>query len=55
MTKSRGMWKWGRTEVGLISMDMILAKLPYSIPEGKCVLVPESALANIYAKFELRK
>ena len=55
MTQSQGMWKWGRTQVGLVSMQMILAKIPYLIPKWKCVLIPESALANIHAKFELRK
>ena len=37
------------------AMQMILAKIPYLIPNEKCVLIPESALANIHAKFELRK
>ena len=55
MTQSQGMWKWARTQVGLVSMQMILAKIPYLIPNGKCALIPESSLANIHAKFELRK
>ena len=41
--------------MGLVSMHMILAKILYLIPKEKCVLVPESALAKIDAKFEQMK
>lgn len=35
MTPFGKKWKWGRTEVGIVSPDMILTKVADLIPQGK--------------------